>query len=223
MEEAHGAYDPLTGNIGISRSRIWHCGAAVVSKLYGPHAAFNKDGFSGNSDTTFWFDSTTLPIEPTTADSVWYQGNKLTISSVDPLLESGEDFYAYRVVASTATDMIYKNSGPPPLAPGDAPIIETWQWAFGGSAPQQPDMHGKPQLQALRWGIAAQPEQCWQGQPAAGDHRNTGHRHRRHRADHLQLPVGNRAAGTCWWGEGVAADRWRHRAHIHPQRAGPGR
>ena len=152
MEEAHGAYDPLTGNIGISRSRIWHCGAAVVSKLYGPHAAFNKDGFSGNSDTTFWFDSTTLPIEPTTADSVWYQGNKLTISSVDPLLESGEDFYAYKVVASTSTDMIYKNSGPPPLAPGDAPIIETWQWAFGGSAPQQPDMHGKPQLQALRWG-----------------------------------------------------------------------
>lgn len=152
IQKNYGAYDPLTGNVGISADRIFHCGGAVVSKLMGPHAAFNKDGFSETTDVTFWFDSTTLPVEPTTADQVWYQGNRLSVTSVDPLLESDQDLYAYKVVASLPTGATYRGSGPPPLDAGAAPIIETWQWVFGGNAPQQPDAHGRPQVQALRWG-----------------------------------------------------------------------
>ena len=147
-----GAYDPLTGSIGTVAPTIWHCGAAVVTKLFGPHAAYNADGFLAGTDVVFWFDSTTLPIEPTTADRIWYQGGPLLVTKVDPLLESDGVFYGYKVTASQPADITYKGSGPPPVAAGSR-LVESAQWVYGGNAPGQPGIDGKARGAVLTWTV----------------------------------------------------------------------
>ena len=159
------AYDPLTGNVGTSKPTIWHCGAAVVTKLFGPHAAYNAAGFIGGSDVVFWFDSTTLPIEPTTADAIWYQGGSLVVTQVDPLLESDGVFYGYKVTASQTVDATYKGSGPPPIAPGSRQV-ESSQWVYGGNAPGQPGPDGKARGAVLTWTV--QPQLTVGGVPPVG-------------------------------------------------------
>lgn len=89
------AYDPATGQVVIEELPI-KCGAAVEQ------VSRNEEGGVGETHTAImWFDSTTLPIAPTTADRVEYNQRIWRIVSIDPLLGSGDTNYAYKLTVQT--------------------------------------------------------------------------------------------------------------------------
>ena len=84
-------YNPETGLVEAAELHI-KCGAAVESETR------SEEGGTGETHTAIiWFDSTTLPIAPLTADSIEYKGRRWRITSIDPLLGSGDENYAYKL------------------------------------------------------------------------------------------------------------------------------
>ena len=113
------SYDPITGTVQKLPSRIWHCGGAIVKKSQGPHATFSDKGFTlQGTQLELWLDGVTMPIEPTTLDSIWYQNTTWAITNVDPMLESDDSFYAYKLICDLSGDQRAPGvpGGPPPVA-----------------------------------------------------------------------------------------------------------
>ena len=88
-------YDPSTGQVVTEELPI-KCGAAVEQ------VSRNEEGGVGETHTAImWFDSTTLPIAPTTADRVEYNQRTWRIVSIDPHYGSGATNYAYKLTVQT--------------------------------------------------------------------------------------------------------------------------
>lgn len=88
-------YNPETGICEAATLQI-KCGAAVESE------SITEEGGTNETHTAIlWFDSTTLPIAPNTADAVQYKDRLWRIVSVDPLLGSGNTNYAYKLTVRT--------------------------------------------------------------------------------------------------------------------------
>ncbi|MFZ9619962.1 MAG: hypothetical protein ACO289_02065 [Prochlorococcaceae cyanobacterium] len=112
------AYDPLTGSVGTVSATIWHCGAAVVTKSQGPHATFSEKGFDlQGTQVEVWIDGITLPIEPSTADTCWYQNTPWAVTNVQPMLESDASYYGYKLLLDDIGDVRAPGvpGSPPPV------------------------------------------------------------------------------------------------------------
>lgn len=89
------SYNPATGQVEAAQLRI-KCGAAIEQ------VSRNEEGGVGETHTAImWFDSTTLPTAPNTADVVEYNQRVWRIVSIDPLLGSGATNYAYKLTVQT--------------------------------------------------------------------------------------------------------------------------
>lgn len=118
---AKPAYDPLTGAVGTVPATIWHCGAAIVTKSQGPHATFSEKGFNlQGTQLEAWIDGITLPIEPSTVDTCWYQNSLWQVTNVQPMLESDASFYGYKLLLDDSGDIRA------PGVPGSPPPVSTF-------------------------------------------------------------------------------------------------
>ena len=89
------AYNPSTGEVVTEALQI-KCGAAVEN------VSLSEEGGVGETHTAImWFDSTTLPIAPTTADRIEYNQRTWRIVSIDPHYGSGATNYAYKLTVQT--------------------------------------------------------------------------------------------------------------------------
>ena len=151
-------YDPLTGTVTTIIGRTWHCGAAVTRKGIGRHTEWGQGTtsflFVNTTDVELWFDSTTLPVEPQASDFVWYQGQRWSVSKVEPALESGMAFYAYKVLISALSAGSAQTDTPPPAGMFPGPVVESHLWLDNGTAPGQPLPGGGPRVANLRWLVA---------------------------------------------------------------------
>ena len=88
-------YDPKSGQVVTEELPI-KCGAAIEQ------VSRNEEGGTNEAHTAImWFDSTTLPVTPTTADQVKYNQRTWRIVSIDPHYGSGATNYAYKLTLQT--------------------------------------------------------------------------------------------------------------------------
>ena len=150
-------YDPLVGTVTTGIGKVWHCGGAVVRKGIGRHTEWGQGStsflFVNSTDVEMWFDSTTLPVEPQATDFVWYQGQEWSVTKVEPALESGMAFYAYKVVISALSQGSAQTDTPPPPGKYLGAKVESFGWLDHGTAPGQPAAGGGPQIIKLRWQV----------------------------------------------------------------------
>ena len=85
------AYNPETGEVTSNELR-YPCGAAVLKT-----ERVEEGGTAESLACEMWFDSTTLPVLPTTADTVLYVDRTWRIVAVDPHYGSGQTNYAYKL------------------------------------------------------------------------------------------------------------------------------
>jgi hypothetical protein len=85
------AYNPETGEVVTEEVR-YPCGAAVLKT-----ARVEGGGTAEEWTCEMWFDSTTLPVLPTTADTVLYLDRTWRIVAVEPHYGSGPTNYAYKL------------------------------------------------------------------------------------------------------------------------------
>ena len=89
------AYNPETGEVTTQETR-YRCGAAVLKT-----ERMEEGGTAESWTCQMWFDSTTLPILPTTADVVEYLGKAWRVVEVAPHYGSGPTNYAYKLKLRT--------------------------------------------------------------------------------------------------------------------------
>lgn len=95
VRRASSTYDPATGAVTTPEQRI-ACGAAIP-KL----RRIEEGGTAEQHECEAWFDSTTLPLMPTTADVVEFMDKTWRIVAVDPAYTSGTKHYAYKLLLRT--------------------------------------------------------------------------------------------------------------------------
>lgn len=91
---SHGVlgYVPETGEIA-TEDRQYPCGAAVVKT-----ERIEEGGTAESWTCQMWLDSTTLPVLPTTADTVFYINRTWRVVEVAPHYGSGQTNYAYKLL-----------------------------------------------------------------------------------------------------------------------------
>ena len=142
------SYDPITGTVQKLPSRIWHCGGAILKKSQGPHATFSTQGFAlKGTQMELWLDGITMPIEPTTLDSIWYQNTNWAITNIDPMLESDDSFYAYKLICDLSGDQRA------PAMPGSAPPISAYPAAKWARVESISFRAGPPVDLKLKWSV----------------------------------------------------------------------
>jgi hypothetical protein len=73
-----GSYDPLTGAV-VAAETIYNVKAGVEELK-----RVEEGGTNETMEALLWFSYVTLPIEPTTADTVTYLGKTWKVTSVEP-------------------------------------------------------------------------------------------------------------------------------------------
>ena len=87
-----GTYDPLTG--AVTAASVDHAVKVGVEEI----KRVEGGGVSETREATMWFSHVLLPIEPTTADTVTYQGSTWKVTSIDPEF-AGDQLIAWKLVA----------------------------------------------------------------------------------------------------------------------------
>lgn len=95
VQRGNGSYDPATGEVTSVEVR-YGCGAAIAKVR-----RIEEGGPAEKLEAEAWFDSTTLPVMPTTADVVEFKGMQWRVIAVDPAYLSDATEYAYKLLLRT--------------------------------------------------------------------------------------------------------------------------
>jgi hypothetical protein len=94
-QQGTGAYDPLSGVVtAATTDYAVKVGVEQVKRV-------EEGGSSETREATMWFSHVLLPLEPTTADTVTYQGSTWKVTSIDPQF-SGDQLIAWKLTARSA-------------------------------------------------------------------------------------------------------------------------
>ena len=87
-----GTYDPLSG--AVTAATVDHVVKVGVEQI----KRVEEGGANEVREATMWFSHVLLPLEPTTADTVTYQGSSWKVTSVDPEF-AGDQLIAWKLTA----------------------------------------------------------------------------------------------------------------------------
>ena len=90
-----GTYDPLSG--AVTAAIVDHAVKVGVEQI----KRVEEGGPSEVREATMWFSHVLLPLEPTTADTISYQGSTWKVTAIDPEY-AGDQLIAWKLTARAA-------------------------------------------------------------------------------------------------------------------------
>ena len=91
-QKTAGTYDPVSG--AVTATVVDHSVKVGVEQI----KRVEEGGVAETREATMWFSHVLLPLEPTTADTVSYQGSTWKVTAVDPEY-AGDQVIAWKLTA----------------------------------------------------------------------------------------------------------------------------